>query len=155
MGDDPHDVSEALRALAAPLAAVPVMTLPVASATLFICDTCRYRPDARECGGKTGGVIFAEQVQRCAEELRITDLALSRTSCLMACARHCTVHLRAPAKIGYVIGDFEPSAASAAVLLDYVRKYQQSETGQVPYKLWPPGIKGHFIARMPPHDHAT
>ena len=131
------------------------MTLPGASTTLFICDTCRYRPDARECDGKTGGVIFAEHVERCVEELRITDLALSRTSCLMACTRHCTVHLRAPAKIGYVIGDFEPSGASAAVLLDYVRKYQQSETGQVPYKLWPPGIKGHFIARMPPHDHAT
>ena len=131
------------------------MTPSASSASLFICDTCRYRPEARECGGKTGGVIFAEHVQRCAEVLRITDLALLRTSCLMACTRHCTVHLRAPAKIGYVIGDFEPSGASAAVLLDYVRKYQQSETGQVPYKLWPPGIKGHFIARMPPNDHAS
>ena len=127
---------------------------PSPSATLFICDTCRYRPEEREHEGRTGGAIFAEHVRRCAEELRMSDLVLLRTSCLMACTRHCTVHLRAPAKISYVIGDFEPSGVSAAVLLDYVRKYQQSETGRVPYEIWPPAIKGHFIARMPPDTYA-
>lgn len=126
-----------------------------AATTLFICDTCRYQTGEREHEGRTGGAIFAEHVQRCAEELQLEDLVLLRTSCLMACTRHCTVHLRAPAKIGYVIGDFEPTAANAAVLLDYVRQYQQSESGQVPYKTWPPGIKGHFIARMPPDSHGT
>lgn len=127
----------------------------VRQTTLFVCDTCRYRSGEREHCGRTGGLIFAEHVKRCAEELRLTDLVLSRTSCLMACTRHCTVHLRAPAKIGYVIGDFEPTAASAAVLLEYVSQYQQSDTGQVPYKAWPPGIKGHFIARTPPGTHGA
>jgi predicted metal-binding protein len=125
------------------------------TATLYICDTCRFTPDLREHEGRTGGAIFAEHVERCAEQLQMNALRLLRTSCLMACTRHCTAHLRAPGKIGYIIGDFLPDAANAAALLDYVRKYQQSETGQVPYKTWPPGIKGHFIARTPPDTHAT
>jgi predicted metal-binding protein len=124
-------------------------------ATLFICDTCHYRPGERWHEGRTGGVIFAEHVERRARELRLADLVLLRTSCLMACTRHCTVHLRAPAKIGYVIGGFEPTEGSAAVLLDYVRKYQESETGQVPYSTWPAGIKGHFIARTPPYNQGN
>jgi predicted metal-binding protein len=70
----------------------------------------------------------------------------------MACTRHCTVHLRAAGKINYVIGDFEPTADSAATLLDYIAKYQLSATGQVPYNTWPQGIKGHFIARTPPFE---
>jgi predicted metal-binding protein len=123
--------------------------------TLFICDTCRSRDGTPEREGSSGGVIFAEHIRRRIAELRITDLQLLATSCLMACTRHCTAHLRAPGKIGYVIGDFEPTSDSADVLLDYVQKYQHSATGQVPYKTWPSGIKGHFIARMPPDGHAS
>jgi len=122
----------------------------VASATLFICDTCRFKADMREQEGRTGGAIFAEHVERSIARLQIESLDLRRVSCLMACTRHCTAHLRAPGKLGYLIGDFEPTASSAETLLDYVKKYQQSETGQVPYKTWPSAIKGHFIARTPP-----
>src|SRR5262249_14250410 len=97
-----------------------------------------------------GGAIFAEHLERLMARLGIRGVSLARMSCLMACTRHCTVHLRAPGKLGYVIGDFEPTEASAQVVFDYVAHYRESPTGQVPYRLWPPGIKGHFIARTPP-----
>jgi predicted metal-binding protein len=118
--------------------------------TLFVCETCRYSAPAT--GEPCGGEVFAAQVERLAEQHAGPPLQVRRTRCLMACNRHCTVHLRAPGKISYVIGDFEPTAACAATLLDYVGKYQQSDSGQVPYKTWPEGIKGHFIARTPPLD---
>lgn len=124
--------------------------IPSAPATLFVCDTCRYEPQVREHEGRTGGEIFAELIERLLQHQGIRGITVQRISCLMACTRHCTAHLRSPGKFGYVIGDFRPDASSAQVLLDYAMKYRLSETGQVPYKTWPEGIKGHFIARTPP-----
>jgi predicted metal-binding protein len=120
--------------------------------TLYVCETCRYDDIERECAGRAGGAIFLEQVRRHLLAQPIADLRVLPTRCLMACTRHCTAHLRAPGKINYVIGDFEPTRDAAAVLLDYVVKYQLSETGQVPYSTWPAGIKGHFVARTPALD---
>lgn len=120
--------------------------------TLYVCETCRYDSASREHEGRDGGAIFIEHLQGQLAEQPLPEFRLQPTRCLMACNRHCTAHLRAPGKISYVIGDFEPSAASAAALLDYAAKYQQSATGQVPYATWPQGIKGHFIARTPPFE---
>ncbi|WP_153020772.1 DUF1636 family protein, partial [Pseudomonas sp. BMS12] len=76
-------------------------------------------------------------------------LQVRRTRCLMACQRRCTALLRAPGKITYVLGDLAPGSESAAALVAYARHYRQSETGQVPFRDWPAGIKGHFVARIP------
>jgi predicted metal-binding protein len=120
--------------------------------TLYVCETCRYDTSTREHEGRDGGSIFIEHVRQQLTQQPLSDLRVVPTRCLMACTRHCTVHLRAPGKINYVIGDFEPTATDAATLLDYVGKYRQSATGQVPYSTWPQGIKGHFIARTPPFE---
>ncbi|MBL8268307.1 DUF1636 domain-containing protein [Steroidobacter sp.] len=117
---------------------------------LFVCDTCRYRPDLREHEGRSGGVHFAEHIERRLHEAPIEGVQLHRVSCLMACSRHCTVHVRSAGKLGYVIGDFTPDEASATTLLDYVDLYRRSDTGVVAYRSWPTAIKGHFIARTPP-----
>lgn len=127
------------------------MTAAGTTATLYVCETCRYDKAERTHEGREGGaILFAHLQQQAAHQG--SALRIKTTRCLMACTRHCSVHLRAPGKINYVIGDFEPTADSAATLLDYAAKYQLSETGQVPYKTWPEGIKGHFIARTPPFD---
>jgi predicted metal-binding protein len=117
--------------------------------TLYVCETCRFAPAEREHEGRNGGEIFFAALREALRDAPLDDLRLEGTRCLMACSRHCSVHLRAPGKIGYVIGDFQPDRAAAATLLDYVGKYQQSATGQVPYNTWPEGIKGHFVARVP------
>lgn len=118
---------------------------------LYVCETCGFRSD--EQGREhCDGARFAAQIEQRLERAPISGLELRRTRCLMACKRACAVHLRAPGKINYVIGDFQPNAECATTLLDYVEKYAQSASGQVPYKTWPEGIKGHFIARTPPFD---
>lgn len=120
--------------------------------TLYVCETCRYDKTSREHEGRDGGTIFLDHFRECLAASDINDLRIVATRCLMACTRHCTVHLRAAGKINYIIGDFEPTAANAETVLDYAAKYQQSSTGQVPYSTWPQGIKGHFIARTPPFE---
>lgn len=113
--------------------------------TLTLCETCGY--DAAEPEAERPGERFVREVQR---QLGASDaLSVQRTRCLMVCQRHCAGVLRAPGKITYVLGGFSPEPEAAAALLDYAREYQRSETGQVPFRSWPAGIKGKFIARIP------
>src|SRR3546814_17266842 len=60
-------------------------------------------------------------------------------ACLFACQDHITVHLRAPDKIGYVLGRFDGDEDSARAILDYAVLHAASEDGRVAYSLWPEG----------------
>jgi len=121
------------------------------SSILYVCATCRYtRADECEPNGKTGGELLADELRLQLDDHARDGIELRRFDCLMACSRHCVVHLRAPGKIGYVIGDLPPTTEGARALLFYTRKYQQSSDGLVPYVDWPDAIKEHVIARVPP-----
>lgn len=50
---------------------------------------------------------------------------------------------------GLSCGRFEPDAAAADAILDWVSAYAASEDGTVRHARWPAGMKGHFIARIP------
>jgi len=119
--------------------------------TLYVCETCGF--DSSNPEATRPGELFARELEIKLALQPLPQFALERIKCLMACKRHCNVHLRAPAKLGYVIGDFKPDADAAETLLDYCGKYQLSETGQVPFSIWPQGIKGKFIARVPPLEN--
>jgi predicted metal-binding protein len=73
-----------------------------------------------------------------------------RVSCLMGCTRGCNVAIQAHGKLNYTLGDFTPDADTAQAIVDYAALHAQSETGQVPYRTWPQGVKGHFVTRHPP-----
>ena len=119
---------------------------------IYVCKTCRFsKADALNKSGKSGGQILHDEIASLAKgSLYGSEFDILTTRCLMGCDHHCNLHFRAPGKIGYVVGHFEPTYASAITIIDYFEKYLQSPSGQVPYKSWPQGIKGHFIARIPP-----
>jgi len=115
---------------------------------VVICDTCRFSADERESPeGVRGGALLAAALRELADG---TGVAIQEMACLFNCAQHCSVHLRAPGKIGYVLGRFEPTPEAARAILDYAMAYAASEEGVVPYRQWPDGVKGHFIVRVPP-----
>ena len=113
--------------------------------TLTLCETCGF--DAAVAEAERPGMRLAAEVEALAAAE--PELKVRRTRCLMACQRRCTALLRAPGKITYVLGDLAPGGESAAALVAYARHYRQSATGQVPFRDWPAGIKGHFVARIP------
>ena len=121
---------------------------------IYVCETCRYsEAEATDESGHSGGKILHDKLAALAKQGGLSEhYDILTTRCLMGCDHHCNVHLRAPGKICYVIGRFEPNDDSAEAIIDYFEKYLQSDTGQVPYKSWPAGIKGHFISRIPPFD---
>ena len=119
---------------------------------VVVCSTCRHSREAQvDAAGVRGGARLVEamkQLQR--DEPRYAAIAVQEMACLFACQDHCTVHLRAPDKIGYVLGRFNGDEASARAILDYAVHYAASEHGRVAWPLWPEGVKGHFITRTPP-----
>ena len=116
--------------------------------TIFVCDTCRFSREDREApDGRTGGQMLAERIERLAAGS--AGLSVRRQSCLMGCERFCNTAVSAPGKLTYVLGMFAPTEASAEAVVDYAGLHAESPTGQVPFKLWPQGVKGHFVARIP------
>lgn len=117
---------------------------------LLVCETCGYdasQPDAVRPGESLAQLLehtLAEQDESAPRPV------LQRFRCLMACKRACAVQVRAPDKMGYVLGDFEPDAVAVEALLAYCEKHHASASGQVAYQEWPEAIKGKFVARIPP-----
>lgn len=116
--------------------------------TIIVCETCAYDRDQKTGPeNRTGGDILADKVAALAANC--PELAVQRQACLMGCDRHCNTAIAADGKLTYVLGMFAPTDASAEALVDYARKHAASDTGRVPFREWPQGVKGHFVARIP------
>ncbi|MCC2975895.1 DUF1636 domain-containing protein [Sphingomonas sp. PL-96] len=116
------------------------------------CNTCRRSDGAGEgTSGQRDGALLVEALRALqAQDPAYQGVAVQEMPCLFACGDSCTIHLRAPDKVGYVLGRFTPDVEAARAILDYAVLYAESEAGQVPYRQWPEGVKGHFLTRTPP-----
>lgn len=123
-----------------------------AAASLVVCSTCRFSQDAyADSDGRSAGSLFANALQVALAQHACRDrIEIQAVPCLFACSSYCTVFLRSSRRLGYLLGRFAPSAQHALALLDYVAHYLDSENGVVAYENWPDGVKGHFLARVPP-----
>ncbi len=114
---------------------------------ITICDTCK-----RE--GWDGGDMALTDGERLAAlvEHRVSSSGVKtrRVSCLMGCSHGCNLSIQAHGKISYTVGKFSPDDDAADAIVRFAELHAQSETGQVPFRQWPAGIKGHFITRMQP-----
>ncbi|MAL24771.1 MAG: metal-binding protein [Croceicoccus sp.] len=129
------------------------MLIPVEDGPAIVaCNTCRHSADAREdSAGTRGGAQLVAALRQVQEsDARYAGVAVQEMPCLFACTDFCTIHLRAPGKVGYVLGRFTPDEDAATAILDYAVHYAASEHGRVPFKQWTQGVKGHFITRTPP-----
>jgi predicted metal-binding protein len=119
---------------------------------VVVCNTCKLSAEERETpDGVRGGALLAAALREiAAQDPASSGVAIQEMPCLFNCTQHCSIHLRAPGKIGYVLGRFEPTAEAARAILDYAMAYAASDEGVVPYRQWPEGVKGHFIVRLPP-----
>jgi len=124
--------------------------------SLVVCSTCKFKTDEPLAPtGERGGSLLANQISQALSEGKLDHIGVEPMACLFACSQHCAVHLRAPGKIGYVMGSFEPSPEAAAALVEFAQRYDESPEGVVPYRLWPEGVKGHFLVRVPPQGMIT
>ena len=114
---------------------------------ITICDTCKRPGWEATDMRRTDGEALAALIEAAAAG---TGLHTRRVSCTMGCERACNVIVQGPGKMGYSMGTFAPEAEAAEAIVAYARLHAESETGQVPYRTWPQGVKGHFVSRHLP-----
>jgi predicted metal-binding protein len=124
------------------------------TARLVVCTTCRFSSEEPvDAEGLSGGQALLNAVMTAVEAAGADDLRVEEQTCLWACSSHCAVYLSQPGKPAYLAGRFAPTAPDAQAITDFARLYVDSPQGAVPYRDWPEGMKGHFIARLPaPRD---
>jgi predicted metal-binding protein len=121
-------------------------------ASIVVCSTSRLDTETRETeDGLRGGELLHRALEKGAAERDAGDATpIQKMPCLFACSRFCTIHLRAPGKISYVLGDFRADPESVDAILNFFDAYRRSDDGIVSFRDWPEGVKGHFITRTPP-----
>lgn len=118
---------------------------------LQFCTTCKFSPDAKTGpDGRTGGEMLMAEMRALLAERGREDIAVEGQACLWSCTRHCNVVLRDEARFSYVAGGFTPSREAAEAILAWFDMHGASERGEVPFREWPDGMRGHFITRLPP-----
>lgn len=115
---------------------------------ITICDTCKRDGWDAERDGAPQGEALAGLIEQAAEGRG--DVVTRRVSCTMGCERACNVLVQGEGKIGYSLGKFEGTAEDAQAIVDYAAMHAASDTGQVPFREWPQGVKGHFVSRQVP-----
>ena len=122
------------------------------STELTVCIVCKYSQEsAFDDRGRTGGELLLEAIRTAAGN-RSADVKLVGQECLWACRHSCSVLVQSAGRTGYLTGRFEPNAVAAEAILDWCQAYGESDGGEVPFDRWPEGMKGHFIARIPPQN---
>lgn len=115
---------------------------------ITICEGCK-REGWEETGvEQTDGEVLATLVEAAADG--VGAVKTRRVSCTMGCKRACNVTVQGAGKINYSLGLFDPSEDAAQAIVDYASQHAASETGQVPFREWPQGVKGHFVSRHQP-----
>lgn len=114
---------------------------------ITVCDTCKRQDWAERGDETTDGARLASLVETIADKSALVEVR--RQSCLMGCEHGCNVAVQAAGKLTYVLGRFEPGTEAADAIVTYAERHAAAETGQVPFKEWPQGVKGHFVARIP------
>ncbi len=116
--------------------------------TITVCTTCRTAAERDDRTLPPSGEAFLLLLQAAANP----GVSVRGTACLMGCEHGCNAAVSGNGKLTYVLGRFGGTEDDAAALAEFAAGHAASETGQVPFRQWPQGVKGHFVARVPPLD---
>ena len=115
---------------------------------ITICDTCKREGWESTGMTQTDGERLAALIE--ARTNGESPVRSRRISCLMGCKHGCNVAIQSEGKLAYTLGNFEPDEVAAEAIVGYAEQHAASDSGQVPYRQWPEGVKGHFITRHAP-----
>jgi predicted metal-binding protein len=115
---------------------------------ITVCDTCKTEDWEASGREQKDGEVLAELVEACASDR--ADVKTRRVSCLMGCNHGCNVAIQGEGKLAYTLGRFDPAEEAAEAIVEYAALHAESKSGQVPFRQWPQGVKGHFVTRHPP-----
>lgn len=115
---------------------------------ITICDTCKREDWETRGSAQTDGEALAALIE--SEAAGQPALRTRRQSCLMGCKTGCNIAIQSHGKLAYTLGNFTADADAAQAIVGYAALHAESASGQVPYRSWPQGVKGHFVTRHAP-----
>ena len=115
--------------------------------TITVCTTCRIPENRATKDGDPMGESLLPLVEAAGAKQGVN---VRGTACLMGCEHGCNIAIQGENKLTYVLGRFEGTAEDAEAIAEFAAGHARSETGQVPFREWPQGVKGHFVSRVPP-----
>ena len=129
---------------------------------ITVCDSCRRPPDPAAAPAvapaappdsaaaerPSDGQILAGLLDEAAAG--VATVRVRRHTCLMGCPRACNIVVQGRGKLAYSLGEFTPDRETAEAIVAWAALHADSASGQVPYRHWPQGVKGHFVSRHPP-----
>jgi predicted metal-binding protein len=124
---------------------------------ITICEGCKRSDWETRGADASDGDTLAQAIEACAAQ---TTVNTRRVSCTMGCERACNVIIQGAdsdgySKIGYSLGSFDGTQEDAQAITDFAALHATSPTGQVPFRTWPVGVKGHFVSRHLPLPIST
>ena len=118
--------------------------------SLVVCTTCKFSADSKLApDGRTGGETLLGHVRDVLQDAGREYVKIEPQACLWNCSRPCSVVMQDSERFSYVTGGNEPTRAQAEAIIAWFDHHGQTETGEVPFRLWPDAMRGHFIARIP------
>ncbi|RPE63195.1 putative metal-binding protein [Pacificibacter maritimus] len=116
------------------------------------CEGCKRNDWAERSATVTDGATLASAIETQAAQAGIKT---RRVSCTMGCERACNVIIQGQTdlgetKISYSLGSFTGTPEDAQAITEFAALHAASPTGQVPFRTWPIGVKGHFVSRHLP-----
>ena len=118
---------------------------------LVMCTTCKFSPEAKTGpDGRTGGEMMVAAMKRVLTRLGRNDVTVETQACLWNCDKPCSVVIQDDERFSYITGRNTPDEEQAEAILTWFDAHGETPDGNVPFRLWPQKMRGHFIARMPP-----
>ncbi len=124
--------------------------------SVIFCTTCRHSADSKTGpDGRSGGETLAHAFEELLAARGRGDVCVRRQACLWSCTRHCNVWIQDSERFSYIAGGFSPDRQAAEAILEWFDLHGATDDGLVPFRDWPQGMRGHFIARLPPSGNGN
>ena len=122
---------------------VPSSNLPASPVIVSVCTTCK----TADGGTVVGPDMFA--AVRAALGNDDPDIVVRPVQCLSVCKRPATVAVTSPDGYTFLFGDLQTESGTAA-LQSFVKSYQKSDYGLVPWRERAEVLRKGMVARVPP-----
>ena len=120
----------------------PQPNLPAGRVIVSVCTTCKTADD----GTVVGPDMFAAVQAALGDDPAIL---VRPVQCLSVCKRPATVAVTSPDGYTFLFGDLQTESGTAA-LASFVKSYQRSDYGLVPWRERAEVLRKGMLARVPP-----
>ncbi|MET0722422.1 MAG: DUF1636 domain-containing protein [Tardiphaga sp.] len=120
----------------------PPRPVPAGPVVVSVCISCK-------ASDGSGVVVGAEMFEAVNAALGDPAIMVRPVQCLSVCKRPATVAVTSPDGYTFLFGDLQTDSGTAA-LVSFVKSYQKSDYGLVPWRERAEVLRKGMVARVPP-----